>query len=139
MPHKNYRKKEFKNIHFYCFPKKKALILKWKQAPGKSIFIMTTPNSNNRGNMVAHGVTFLLAVRIKVSSGFKKWTCMEKWASIAREFHDLKVVVNKTLQAVKWKWKVINKPFEFDSVWFMRQSLLRNYFLTIWLISLYLV
>ena len=31
----DHRKKEFRNVHFYRFPKEKALMLKWKEACGK--------------------------------------------------------------------------------------------------------
>ncbi|XP_018300820.1 uncharacterized protein [Mycetomoellerius zeteki] len=31
----DHRKKEFRNVHFYRFPKEKSLIVKWKEACGK--------------------------------------------------------------------------------------------------------
>ncbi|KYM75874.1 hypothetical protein ALC53_13939 [Atta colombica] len=31
----DHRKKEFRNVHFYRFPKEKTLMLKWKEACGK--------------------------------------------------------------------------------------------------------
>lgn len=131
MLHKN--RKKFRNIHFYCCPKQKALILKWKQLVKNQFLLwhnLIQITAAKWWHMISHSY-WLLELNVRNISTSFKWfleiKCVEKWTSIRREFRDLKVVVNKTLQTVKWK--VINKPFEFDSIYVYETKFSQELFL----------